>query len=538
MLSKIQKSKTPQVYSYVRFSTETQRRGTGQARQDDAAQRWCDERGYKLTQTMPDLGISAYKSRNATHGELATFLRLVEDGRIPVGSILIVESLDRLSRDNINVAMQLLLSIINNGIRVVTLADGAQYMAESSPAELMTRLMLSLAIFMRANDESRTKSMRKADSWKRKRQGARDEGKPLGGRLPRWIRVRKGKYELVESEANRVRQVVHDYLNGDGIYILKNRYNIPQATLQWWLTNPILKGDAVVTEEGQKVVIPKHYPPLIDEDTWEQITAKRNERRIGKHRGPAKFIHLFAGILVNSEGERFRITNHNKQLFRNLAARGSVVQLYPLEQHLIDNHLYHRLVEKRYSSTSDPEAARAVASLETKIKEVQERMSQYPDLFADLLPVLRSFQTQRDKARKEAKQITVESVSHDLVDNIACYAEPHDRAKRLRLRELVRNTVHRIVMSEVRGNTRNRLVIGEMTLHDGSVHPIRFAYDTRRQGCVSCDGVGFRGSSKMVSDIDSILPRVLDKHDIDDEVLVELQKLPLRSKSRQHAIGV
>src|SRR5262245_17001370 len=97
----------PLVYSYVRFSTPEQRKGSGKARQDALAERWCVKRGYSLCRNYSDLGVSAYKGRNATHGDLSRFLHLVQTGKIPRGSVLLVESLDRLSRDNINKAVEL-----------------------------------------------------------------------------------------------------------------------------------------------------------------------------------------------------------------------------------------------------------------------------------------------------------------------------------------------------------------------------------------------------------------------------------------------
>jgi hypothetical protein len=48
--------------------------------------------------SLRDEGLSTYHQKHVTQGALGTFLRAVEDGRIPDGSVLIVEDLDRLSR--------------------------------------------------------------------------------------------------------------------------------------------------------------------------------------------------------------------------------------------------------------------------------------------------------------------------------------------------------------------------------------------------------------------------------------------------------
>ena len=64
---------------------------------------------------LSDLGISAFKGKNATEGALAAFLIAAKEGRIPRGSILLVESLDRLSRNTITDAVALLTSIVRAG---------------------------------------------------------------------------------------------------------------------------------------------------------------------------------------------------------------------------------------------------------------------------------------------------------------------------------------------------------------------------------------------------------------------------------------
>jgi DNA invertase Pin-like site-specific DNA recombinase len=253
---------TSVVYSYVRFSTPEQRKGTGQARQEKAAQSWCKKHGLSLCRNYADLGVSAFKGRNAEYGELARFLAAVEGGKIARGSTLLVENLDRLSRQNLNKAVELFLRIVNAGIRVVTLSDGKEYTAEMLE---LPELMLSLLIFARANDESKMKSHRKAASWRFKREAAQKHNTPLGGKTPCWIKVEDGRYVLVAREAERVRQVFADYIAGSGIYRLNKKYGIPKATLAWWLSNPAATGTLLVTEEGRKIEIPKHYPAIIDQ---------------------------------------------------------------------------------------------------------------------------------------------------------------------------------------------------------------------------------------------------------------------------------
>src|ERR1019366_5827441 len=103
-------------YSYIRFSTSEQAKGESVGRQLDMAKEWCERNGVTLDEslTLRDLGKSAYTGehrKNPDRNALAGFLKMVQDGRIPSNAYLIVESLDRLTREDIKPALSLLLSL-------------------------------------------------------------------------------------------------------------------------------------------------------------------------------------------------------------------------------------------------------------------------------------------------------------------------------------------------------------------------------------------------------------------------------------------
>src|SRR4051812_28631745 len=100
----------PIAYSYVRFSSPEQAKGDSLRRQDDAAQEWCQRNNVRLdtSTSFRDLGKSAYLGehrKNPDRHDLARFLKLVEDGKVPKGSFLIIENLDRLTREHIQPAL-------------------------------------------------------------------------------------------------------------------------------------------------------------------------------------------------------------------------------------------------------------------------------------------------------------------------------------------------------------------------------------------------------------------------------------------------
>src|SRR5579875_1338243 len=202
-------------YSYLRFSTSEQKFGDSSRRQRESAQRYVDEHGLELdrTITFEDVGTSAFHGRNARQGRLREFLDAVESGLIPQGSFLLVESLDRLSRDRILAAQALFLQIIGAGITVVTLIDGRAYSEESINRSPMD-LIISLVAMMRSNEESATKAMRNRAAWEEKRRAART--RPMTARCPGWLYLDKdaGRFRVVEERADVVRRIYREVLEG------------------------------------------------------------------------------------------------------------------------------------------------------------------------------------------------------------------------------------------------------------------------------------------------------------------------------------
>jgi DNA invertase Pin-like site-specific DNA recombinase len=108
-------------YSYVRFSTPEQKLGHSMKRQIDDTRVWAQRRGIELDEGLfIDEGVSAFHGLNATEGKLAAFREAVKDGTVPRGSYLVVESLDRISRQKVRRAARVIEDIVDLGITVWT----------------------------------------------------------------------------------------------------------------------------------------------------------------------------------------------------------------------------------------------------------------------------------------------------------------------------------------------------------------------------------------------------------------------------------
>ncbi len=220
MSAKLQSPARPKCYSYIRFSTPEQRLGDSLRRQLSYAEDFTEKRGFRLDDTLSlrDEGISAFHGMNKSEGyALGQFLGFIKTGRIAPGSILIVESLDRLSREDVLTAFNLFTQIIRAGITIVTAQDNMEY-TEESVKQHPTQIMLSITVMMRAHEESQTKSKRLAQAWQGKREKAVNGKQKLTGRTVGWLRLSddKTRFELIPERVQIIEQIFKMKAEGMG----------------------------------------------------------------------------------------------------------------------------------------------------------------------------------------------------------------------------------------------------------------------------------------------------------------------------------
>src|SRR5262245_48657898 len=107
----------PTAFSYIRFSHPKQSEGDSLRRQVALTREGCHRHKAALDEsvTLPDLGKSACTRKHRATPDrhaLDAFLRLIEKERVPRGSYLVIEHLDRLSREDEVPACHLLTSIL------------------------------------------------------------------------------------------------------------------------------------------------------------------------------------------------------------------------------------------------------------------------------------------------------------------------------------------------------------------------------------------------------------------------------------------
>jgi DNA invertase Pin-like site-specific DNA recombinase len=336
-------------YNYSRVSDPRQAREgrDGLRRQDSYAQQLSAENGWCLDDSL----VFIDKGRSGFHGDnlkataaLACFLDAIRTGRVAPGSVLIIENIDRLSRQEVDVAYDLFRSIIKAGVWIATKTPPRIYKKESNS---FMDLMEPIWLMYLAHMESKKKSERIGDQWQTRRKNAREAKLPHGGLCPAWLSHGTQGYTILEGPANTIRTIHRLAQEGLGLLRilrwldahavehppfaaqqLQERWNrkhpdeprtYPQRWTGWYVQN-ILRDRAVIGyyqphtgrpghQQAVGEPIPGYYPAVITEDEWLRTQAMMDGRRRAAGRPGAVETNLFTGLVLEANSrERLSCT--------------------------------------------------------------------------------------------------------------------------------------------------------------------------------------------------------------------------------------
>lgn len=317
----------PKAYSYSRFSTPEQGKGDSYRRQRAAAEEYCAANDLELADSREyrffDNGRSAYKAKHLNDtGDFGRFLSYVDEGRIVAGSYLIVESLDRLSREEVKDALPRFLDLLKKGIRIYTSIDKHLYTENYN----LTDLIISVISMSRAHEESSTKGSRVAAAWREKRGLARSDKKvPLGAACPYWLKLIDGAYVEVKERVEVIRRIFDMTIQGYGQAVISRRLNedgVPvfgstrstkekprnksglwgTSSVQKILHNRALLGEYQPTHLVGRIrqndgdPIQDYYPEIITPDVFLQAKAARAQRQTSGSTKQSKNFNIWQGI--------------------------------------------------------------------------------------------------------------------------------------------------------------------------------------------------------------------------------------------------
>jgi DNA invertase Pin-like site-specific DNA recombinase len=321
-------SPKPLAYSYQRFSSVRQEENDSIRRQKSLAEVIAEEKQLQLVDTEEysflDRAKSGYSGANFTDddSQLRRFYELVKSGTIPQGSYLIVESLDRLSRQHPKTALPRFIDLLNAGINVVTGMDRRVYTGEVSDLDLIVSIME----MSRSYRESKYKSERVGAKW-REKQKAAEGGTPMGATRPGWLdpvyrpedkdnpKKKPTHYVVNEVKKQIVKDIFQWTIDGYGREAIAKKLNeagIPSFKGGTWggssvaqiVKSPTVLGlyqpymgkgkDRVKMGEPIKGL----YEPIIDEQTFyaaNQAMTARHRERVTKH---PPFYNVWSKLLI------------------------------------------------------------------------------------------------------------------------------------------------------------------------------------------------------------------------------------------------
>jgi len=325
-------SDDPQVYSYLRFSTKKQKEGDSTRRQNEniiePSQKFAEANKMIVNTTVnfADEGLSAFHGAHRKRGKLGMFLAMVEKGQISKGSFLYVEDIDRLTREAMFDALEMILSgLLKNDVGVVTYNEFTNreivYTRESINNGSINSLIDQIG---RAHGESLRKSNIAKSNWKQKRKLVREQGKIVSTRCPAWLTVmkddtgRKTKFDIIPKAAITVQMIFELKLQGVGSHSIAKRLN---QKAPWktslnkkgkggiWSSNyinKILRNRAVMGEfqpcrviERKQISdgapLPDYYPQVVSPDIFHAVQ-KRLKKNLHTGGPTGKCNNLFRGL--------------------------------------------------------------------------------------------------------------------------------------------------------------------------------------------------------------------------------------------------
>jgi DNA invertase Pin-like site-specific DNA recombinase len=511
-------------YSYKRYSDPSQGDGDSIRRQTADARAWCEKNGATLdtTTTIEDRGISAFRGKNRETGKLAAFLADVEAGRIPRGSTLLIENMDRLSREKPVRAVNVLSSILLAGIRVVQLKPYELELTEDSDLFSLFRGQMEQG---RGHSESEMKSGRVSEAWGGRREAARGESRqPLSAKCPAWLRVvgqrregkhvRGGSYEEIPERVAVVRRAFDMAAAGYGLFFIVKALTAEKVPTwgrgESWskaYLHKILTGKAVLgfhqpIKNGEPDGEPlKCYPAVIDEDTWHRAQDGLARRKGKQGAVGVKVASLFGGLLYQAgtdervltagqttgplSGKRNRARSRRRVLVTagSMEGRGPSVS-FPAE--VFENEVLRWLKEARTADVLGEQAKESDGDrLQKELSAVRARRRIIEEELTgdgeDVPGLARVFKTLADRERDLARELAL-AKQRESNPRGAAWTEAKtlldvakDEASRLRLRDLLRQLIDRVSVLVV-PRASHRLCAVQIDFASGARRPYLIHY--------------------------------------------------------------
>ncbi|MPQ65360.1 MULTISPECIES: recombinase family protein [unclassified Pseudomonas] len=288
----------PNAYAYVRYSSTVQSSGDSVDRQTSPLKSFEKDTGVDIVETIIDEGVSSFRGDNANKGKFKEILARIDRGVIRRGDYLVVESIDRITRQRVLDGVELLQSILRAGVKIYTTTDSQCYSYDNPDRDFENLIMISL-IAKRANEESEIKSKRRKSAWNKAKLAAFENGKKFNAHNPPYgfhYDVITEQFVIAEDEASEIR-LIFELLKTMGVSNATRRVNI--SSKRKWTSRQIAQMienkyplgmlmSQKRDEKGKKVFveyIEEYYPRIISQTAFNEAVVSMRNRQDRKHYG-------------------------------------------------------------------------------------------------------------------------------------------------------------------------------------------------------------------------------------------------------------
>ncbi|OYX91568.1 MAG: hypothetical protein B7Y74_14175, partial [Novosphingobium sp. 35-62-5] len=132
------------------------------------------------------------------------------------GKVLIVEAMDRLSRQAALKSLTLLSDLCSRGLTICEAGTGTIYDA-AKIEERWENLIVALARAGEAHESSKLKARRVSKAWRKTQESGKTKAGGDDPRLcPAWMEVVDGRFTIIEDRADVIRSMFHKSCDGWG----------------------------------------------------------------------------------------------------------------------------------------------------------------------------------------------------------------------------------------------------------------------------------------------------------------------------------
>ncbi len=404
--------------AYVRWSNKDQSKGDSERRQTALAQKMCITNGWRLVETVIESGKSAYHGRNRlSTGELGKLEARAAQGEL-AGMVLIVENVDRLSRQEPLQGLNLLQNLTTAGVTVAESSKGTILDAETV-RENWQSLLVPFLSWGLGYEESKKKGKRVSEAYRATvDRNFRTKGGLADLRFsPSWIgRDEAGDYMVIEERAEIVRLIYQRCVDGYGLRSICAELNKDLARTRWqkgdWnqanvreiLRNRQTLGEYQITERNEANFtrptgqwLKGGFQSIIEPELWYRAQTALDARRStgGKHRGMVNLLQGFTYCAATNSGQhcgsRMIISQTSRteprkarlRCARNHRAAGCSSRASYHYEHLLngilDEVLHLALPSERQQST----LYGSIAVADTELREAEKRLDNLVDAFSE-----------------------------------------------------------------------------------------------------------------------------------------------------------